>query len=62
VFDPLAVLMLIASQYAFKWLRESEEHDVKLGTKIVIKEDKVNTATPDDITKLEQKLKNKLKD
>lgn len=62
VFDPLAVLMLIASQYAFKWLRESEEYDVKLGTKIVIKEDKVNTATPDDITKLEQKLKNKLKD
>ena len=59
VFDPLAVLLLIASQYSFQSLRNGGP-----GTKVIERtfevEADVNTDTPEDIVKLEKKVKTKL--
>lgn len=59
VFDPLAVLLLIASQYSFQSLRNGGP-----GTKVIERtfevEADVNTDTPEDIAKLEKKVKTKL--
>ena len=59
VFDPLAVLLLIASQYSFQSLRNGGP-----GTRVIERtfevEADVNTDTPEDIAKLEKKVKTKL--
>ena len=62
VFDPLAVLLLIASQYSFQMLRDDYvPANAKVYERIVEVHDDVDQTTPKDIEKLEKKLKNKLK-
>ena len=59
VFDPLAVLLLIASQYSFQSLRNGGPNTKVIERTYEVEAD-VNTDTPEDIAKLEKKVKTKL--
>ena len=59
VFDPLAIGLLIASQYSFQSLRNGGPNTRVIERFYEVEAD-VNTNTPDDIAKLEQKLKTRL--
>ena len=62
VFDPLAVGLLIASQYAFQYGRGDnyvEPGKTKIIERVEIVEADVDDTTPEDIEKLEQVIKDK---
>jgi len=61
VFDPLAVGLLIASQYGFQYnITGGMSGKPRVIERVVEVESEVDTHTPDDIEQLEKKVKGKL--
>ena len=64
VFDPLAVLMLIASQYSFRYARGDPTAETNGKTRIIERTIEVDADvdgdTPKDVRKLEKKVNSKL--
>ena len=64
VFDPLAVLMLIASQYSFRYARGDPNAETNGKTRIIERTIEVDADvdgdTPKDVRKLEKKVNSKL--